>query len=73
MESRLSVAAVIGALSLLGVAAYDQSIAEVSAETAGTETYTLLTSTIEPVLQLLPLIALVVVAAAAITAVRSFA
>ena len=73
MESRLSVAAIIGALSLLGVAAYEQAVSEASAETASTETYVLLTGTIEPVMQLLPLIALIVVAAAIITAARSFA
>jgi len=68
MESRISAVAIIAVMSVLGVAAYEQSVAEASAETASTETYALLTGVIEPVMQLLPLLALIVVAAAVVTA-----
>jgi len=68
MESRISVVAIIAVMSVLGVAAYEQAVAEASAETASTETYALLTGVIEPVMQLLPLLALIVVAAAVVTA-----
>jgi hypothetical protein len=54
MESRISVVAIIAVLSVLGVAAYEQAVAEASAETASTETYALLTGVIEPVCSCYP-------------------
>lgn len=73
MESRLSVVAVVGVSSLLGYAAYDQAVAESSTESLNSDTFAIIDAVATPSLELLPLVALVLVAAAGLTAIRSLA
>jgi len=73
MESRLSVVAVVGVSSLLGYAAYDQAVAESSSESLNSDTLAIIDAVATPSMELLPLIALVLVAAAGLTAIRSLA
>jgi Cu/Ag efflux pump CusA len=73
MESRLSVVAVVGVSSLLGYAAYDQAVVESSTESLNSDTFAIIDAVATPSMELLPLIALVLVAAAGLSAIRSLA
>ena len=73
MESRLSVVAIVGVSSLLGYAAYDQAVGETSSGRLNSDTFAIIDAVATPSLELLPLIALVLVAAAGLTAIRSLA
>jgi len=70
MESRLSVVAIVGVSSLLGYAAYDQAVLDVSSDTLNSDTFGVIDAVATPSLELLPLIALVLVAAAGVSATR---
>ena len=73
MESRLSVVAIVGISSLLGYAAYDQAVVASSTEAQNSDTFAIIDAVATPSMELLPLIALVLVAAAGLTAIRSLA
>jgi len=70
MESRLSVVAIVGVSSLLGYAAYDQAVVDASSESLNSDTFALIDAVATPSLELLPLIAVVLVAAAGVSATR---
>ncbi|MDR9412480.1 MAG: hypothetical protein RI531_07675, partial [Haloferacaceae archaeon] len=68
-----SVVAIVGVSSLLGYAAYDQAVVDASTESLNSDTFAIIDAVATPSLELLPLIAVVLVAAAGLTAIRSLA
>jgi len=56
MPSRISLMAMIAAISIIGIGAYNQAVDGLDATATGTDTFGVLTSVAEPGLQLFPLV-----------------
>jgi len=65
--------AMIAAISILGVVAYNQAISELDSPATNADVYAIITAVSEPGLQLIPLVLFALLVGAAYTALRRIA
>ena len=70
MPSRISLMAMIAAISIIGIGAYNQAIDGLDTDGTTSETFAVITSVAEPGLQLFPLVLFAILGMAVFAAIR---
>jgi len=70
MPTRISLMAMIAAISLIGIGAYNQAVDGLDTAGSTTDTFSVITSVAEPGLQLFPLVLFAILGMAVFAAIR---